>query len=66
MNNYKQVCKECGSEEVARCKWVNVNTEEIYEADSGTTLAWCFGECKDQTIIIDIEDDKKRQETEGD
>lgn len=50
---YKQVCKNCGSEEVARCKWVNVNTEEIYNADSGTTLEWCFGECKSETTIID-------------
>lgn len=53
--NYLQVCKECGSEEVARCKWVNVNTEEIYSADSGTTLEWCFN-CKSETNIIDKED----------
>ena len=52
---YLQVCKECGSEEVARCKWVNVNTEEIYSADSGTTLEWCF-DCKSETNIIDKED----------
>jgi hypothetical protein len=56
MNNYKQVCKSCGSYEVARCKWVNVNTEEIYSADSGTTLEWCFGKCRGETTIIDIED----------
>ena len=59
MNNYLQVCKKCGSTEVARCKWVNVNTEEIYSADSGTTLEWCFGECKSETTIIDINDYKK-------
>jgi hypothetical protein len=52
---YLQVCKDCGSEEVARCKWVNVNTEEIYSADSGTTLEWCF-DCKSETNIIDKED----------
>ena len=55
LSNYLQVCKECGSEEVARCKWVNVNTEEIYSADSGTTLEWCFN-CKSETNIIDKED----------
>jgi Flp pilus assembly secretin CpaC len=53
---YKQVCKTCGSEEVARCKWVNVNNEYIYGQDSGTTLEWCFGECRDETTIVDIED----------
>jgi len=53
---YKQVCTKCGSENVARCKWVNVNTDEVYSADSGTTLEWCFGDCNSQTIIEDIED----------
>jgi hypothetical protein len=52
LEEYLQVCKDCGSEEVARCKWVNVNTEEIYSADSGTTLEWCFN-CKNETNIID-------------
>ena len=56
MNNYKQVCKKCGSKEVARCKWINVNDQEMYDADSGTTLEWCFGECQEQTNIIDSED----------
>jgi len=58
LSTYLQVCKECGSEEVARCKWVNVNTEEIYSADSGTTLEWCF-DCKSETNIIDKEDYEK-------
>ena len=53
--NYLQICKSCGSEEVARCKWVNVNTKEIYSADSGTTLEWCF-DCKSETNIINKED----------
>jgi hypothetical protein len=57
--DYLQVCKSCGSEEVARCKWVNVNTEEIYSADSGTTLEWCF-DCKSETNIIDKEDYETR------
>lgn len=53
-----QVCKNCGSEEVARCKWVNVNTDEIYSsADSGTSLEWCFGECNEQTEIVDTPPD---------
>ena len=55
LQEYLQICKDCGSEEVARCKWVNVNTEEIYSADSGTTLEWCFN-CKSETNIIDKED----------
>jgi hypothetical protein len=54
-----QICKDCGSKEVARCKWVNVNTEEIYSADSGTTLEWCF-DCKSETNIIDKEDYETR------
>lgn len=53
--NYTMVCQNCGSEEVARCKWVNVNTEEVYDADSGTSLEWCF-KCNEQTEIIDEED----------
>jgi hypothetical protein len=59
LSTYLQVCKECGSEEVARCKWVNVNTEEIYSADSGTNLEWCFN-CKSETNIIDKEDYETR------
>ncbi len=50
--NYKQVCSNCCSEEVARCKWVNVNTGHIYDAESGTVLEWCFN-CKEQTSIIE-------------
>src|SRR5438067_1187633 len=56
MTEYKQVCKECGSTEVARCKWVNVNNNAIYDADSGTTLEWCFGRCQGETQIIEEED----------
>jgi len=59
LEEYLQICKDCGSKEVARCKWVNVNTEEIYSADSGTTLEWCF-DCKSETNIIDKEDYKTK------
>ncbi len=45
-----QVCNHCGSPEVARCKWVNVNDDTIYNADSGTTLEWCMN-CKEKTTI---------------
>ena len=55
LQEYLQICKDCGSKEVARCKWVNVNTEEIYSADSGTTLEWCF-DCKSETNIINKKD----------
>jgi len=59
LEEYLQICKDCGSKEVARCKWVNVNTEEIYSADSGTNLEWCFN-CKSETNIIDKEDYETR------
>lgn len=55
IKTYLQLCKECGSKEVARCKLVNVNTEEIYSNDSGITLEWCF-KCKNETNIIDEDD----------
>ncbi len=48
--NNTQVCNSCGSTEVARCKWVNVNDDTIYDADSGTTLEWCMN-CKSETSI---------------
>lgn len=47
-----EVCSNCGSKEVARCKWVNVNTDQIYDADSGTSLEWCF-DCNNQTSIVE-------------
>jgi len=56
MNKYKEVCASCGSDKVARCKWVDVNTDEIYDADSGTSLEWCFGKCQEETDIISSDD----------
>lgn len=56
MTEYKQVCKHCGSTEVARCRWVNVNNNTLYGAFSGTTLEWCFGKCLGETQIILEED----------
>jgi len=53
-----QICKKCGSTEVARCKWVNPNTSIIYNADSGTTLEWCMS-CKEETVIADIDEGDK-------
>ncbi len=61
MTIYKQVCNMCGSEEVARLKWVNVNTDEIYNNDSGTSLEWCM-DCKCETKIIDIDEFKKQEQ----
>lgn len=49
----KQKCADCGSTEVARIKWVNPNTDEIYNAYSGIETEWCFGECKGETKIIE-------------
>lgn len=49
-----QVCKKCGSHEVARQAWVNVNYEEIYlSADPGMETEWCFGDCNSETSIVD-------------
>ena len=56
--NYLQVCKTCGSLEVARCKWVNVNSSYVYSEDSGTTLEWCF-DCRDETTIVEQDKFKK-------
>lgn len=47
-----ECCEDCGSHKVARLKWVNVNTEELYDEDSGTTLEWCMN-CKDETHIVE-------------
>lgn len=60
--DYKQVCKHCGSEEVARCKWVNVNTDEIYSHESGINTEWCFGECNSETSIIDSAEYHEQQD----
>lgn len=47
-----QICKNCKSREVARCRWVNPNDNTIYhDVDSGTFLEWCM-ECRDETTII--------------
>lgn len=49
-NSYEEYCSKCKSTEVARCKWVNPNTDYIYSQDSGTTLEWCMT-CEEQTTI---------------
>lgn len=62
MRHFKQRCESCGSEDVARLQWVNVNTEEVYDADPGIYTEWCFGECEDQTNIISYEDSQDKDE----
>lgn len=47
-HEYEEYCSKCKSTEVARCKWVNPNTDYIYSQDSGTTLEWCFN-CHGET-----------------
>lgn len=54
---YLQVCDTCGSKEVARCKWVNVNDDTIYSEDSGTTLEWCM-DCRNETNIMEEQEFK--------
>jgi hypothetical protein len=51
--NYKQVCRSCRSDEVARLEWINVNTGEPYEnSDPGVYTEWCFN-CETETQIIE-------------
>ena len=51
---YKQVCKSCSSDEVARLQWVNSNTGEPYiDADPGIYTEWCFT-CRSETQIIEV------------
>lgn len=47
-HEYEEYCPTCKGIEVARCKWVNPNTDYIYSQDSGTTLEWCFN-CHGET-----------------
>lgn len=55
MNINIQCCKTCGSLEVARLNWVNVNTDEIYyDKDTEIYTEWCYGFCNSETSIIDI------------
>ena len=49
---YKQICKNCGSDQVARLEWVNENTGEPISGDPGVYTESCFG-CKEQTRIIE-------------
>ncbi len=50
--NYKQICYNCGSDQVARLEWVNVNTGEPISGDPGVYTEWCFN-CENQTRIIE-------------
>ncbi len=50
VNRYEEYCPTCKGTEVARCRWVNVNTNTIYWKESGTTLEWCMT-CEEQTNI---------------
>lgn len=49
-HEYEEYCPTCKGIEVARCKWVNPNTDYIYSQDSGTTLEWCMICAKPTTI----------------
>lgn len=49
-NVIKKVCSVCGSENVANRRYVNVNTNEIYETGIGN-IHWCF-DCDDTTKIV--------------
>ncbi len=54
-DNYKQICKKCRSRNVARLKWVNPNTDEIYNnVYAGIDTEWCM-DCRDETTIIDVQ-----------
>jgi len=47
------VCKECGSDNVYWCRWVNANNEELKHNQTGTEglVEWCDN-CQDETTII--------------
>ncbi len=64
MQNYKQVCDRCGSENVLRLRWVNPNTEQLSNMTAGTEglCEWCE-ECNDETKIIDQSDFVKTEES---
>lgn len=56
-----QVCKHCESIQVARCKWVNPNTNEIYHNEEfNIILEWCMN-CKSETIIIEDDSIKAKR-----
>lgn len=49
MEDYEIICKECGSTEVAKLEWINMNTGEPYDgADPGVYTEWCFS-CENET-----------------
>ena len=50
--DYIMICKNCGSDQVARLEWVNVNTGEPISGDPGVYTEWCFS-CEEQTQIIE-------------
>ena len=63
MNNYKQVCSKCGSDDVYRLKWQNVNTEEVdSNIESGINNEYCnnCGNCYENLIVY--ESDYKRKD----
>lgn len=51
--NFILVCKKCGSDEVLREKFVNVNTNKVYEdPETASTLEWCVN-CNEETTIVE-------------
>lgn len=54
MEDYKQVCKKCGSENVLRMRWVNPNNNEVSSMTAGTEglCEWCEN-CNEETRIIE-------------
>ena len=53
-STFMQVCRECGSNNVYRQKWVNVNTEEIGNSIYiDNHLEWCL-DCNTETKIMEV------------
>lgn len=55
----KQICSNCGSDQVARTRWVNPNDDSVYSEDCWSDLEWCWGECQEETtikVVVEIVD----------
>jgi len=53
VNGTLYVCKECGTDNVGTTRFVNPNENEVLDHFHGTDLNWCFGNCKDETTLVD-------------
>lgn len=65
MTKWIQVCSKCGSQDVYRLKWQNVNTEQVdSNIEPGVDNEYCenCGSCY-QNLIVDEQDYEPQQES---